>query len=167
MSSPMNTLLLGLTMYDTLLIVTSVMMVGVPSIHTHSSYVIDTQPHDRSEKSWLELQTNWRSFYNHEIFVSRSASEDEPVFNFYMSSIFPYITPVIYPVRASRVFTAAIMRCYLCVIFCSSSRYLLNRVEVLIIRNENIGLNNWSLICNHSFEVQGISLWVRMYSIHL
>ena len=49
MSSPMNTLLLGLTMYDTLLIVTSVMMVGVPSIHTHSSYVIDTQPHDRSE----------------------------------------------------------------------------------------------------------------------
>ena len=51
MSSPMNTLLLGLTMYDTLLIVTSVMMVGVPSIHTHSSYVIDTQTHDRSEKS--------------------------------------------------------------------------------------------------------------------
>merc|ERR1712038_1742565 len=74
MSSPMNTLLLGLTMYDTLLIVTSVMMVGVPSIHTHSSYVIDTQPHDRS------------------------VSEDEPVFNFYMSSIFPYITPIIYPV---------------------------------------------------------------------
>ena len=45
-------------------------------------------------------------------FVSRSVSEDEPVFNFYMSSIFPYITPVIYPVRASRVFTAAVMRCY-------------------------------------------------------
>lgn len=46
MSSPMNTLLLGLTMYDTLLIVTSVLMVGVPSIHTHSSYLLETRDLD-------------------------------------------------------------------------------------------------------------------------
>ena len=51
MSSPMNTLLLGLTMYDTLLIVTSVLMVGVPSIHTHSSYLLETRdPDNRSEE---------------------------------------------------------------------------------------------------------------------
>ena len=55
MSSPMNTLLLGLTMYDTLLIVTSVLMVGVPSIHTHSSYLLETRdPDNRSEQSLME-----------------------------------------------------------------------------------------------------------------
>ena len=41
MSSPMNTLLLGLTMYDTVLILTSVLMVGVPSIHQHHLILID------------------------------------------------------------------------------------------------------------------------------
>ena len=31
-------------------------------------------------------------------FNTRPGANDEPVFNFYMNSIFPYITPVIYPV---------------------------------------------------------------------
>ena len=58
MSSPMNTLLLGLTMYDTLLIVTSVLIVGVPSIYQHSSYLLETRDPDiRSHESWMNSQS--------------------------------------------------------------------------------------------------------------
>lgn len=70
MSSPMNTLLLGLTMYDTCLIITSVLMVGIPSINNYHLHMIDLEE-----------------------------SEEVPVFNLYMSSIFPFIMPILYPVR--------------------------------------------------------------------
>ena len=35
-------------------------------------------------------------------FNTRPGASDEPVFNFYMNSIFPYITPVIYPVSSQK-----------------------------------------------------------------
>ena len=69
MSSPMNTLLLGLTMYDTCLIVTSVLMVGIPSINNY-----------------------------HYVMINSNDSEEEPIFNLYMSSIFPFLMPILYPV---------------------------------------------------------------------
>ena len=62
MSSPMNTLLLGLTMYDTLLIVTSVLMVGVPSIHTHSSYLLEDRDSD------IRSTPQYRAFSHPELF---------------------------------------------------------------------------------------------------
>ena len=74
MSSPMNTLLLGLTMYDTCLIVTSVLMVGIPSINNYHFVVINSQD-----------------------------SEEEPVFNLYMSSIFPFLMPILYPVSSIKL----------------------------------------------------------------
>ena len=75
MSSPMNTLLLGLTMYDTCLIVTSVLMVGIPSINNY-----------------------------HFIMINSHDSQEEPIFNIYMSSIFPFIMPVLYPVLTTYIF---------------------------------------------------------------
>ena len=53
MSSPMNTLLLGLTMYDTVLILTSVLMVGVPSIHQHHLILIDVSNRFIHKNFWF------------------------------------------------------------------------------------------------------------------
>lgn len=99
MSSPMNTLLLGLTMYDTLLIITSVLMVGVPSIHTHHTFLIDS-----TNRSALASQANSVekriscAFYCLIMHFHNFFRPEDPIFNFYMTSIFPYITPIIYPV---------------------------------------------------------------------
>jgi len=73
MSSSITVLLLGLTSCDSLLILTSILMFGLPAINSHHSVVIERS---------IKLSTDVRP---------------PPIFSYYMQSIFPYITPLVYP----------------------------------------------------------------------
>jgi len=68
MSSSITVLLLGLTSTDSLLILTSVLMFGLPAIHQH-----------------------------HSVHMELNTEDSPPVFSYYMESVFPYITPIVYP----------------------------------------------------------------------
>jgi len=71
MISSINILLLGLAFFDILLILTSILMVGIPSIHSHHMVMLE---------------------------MEETQGSSSPIFNYYMQFIFPFITPLVYPI---------------------------------------------------------------------
>ena len=80
MKSSINCLLIGLASFDLILIITSILMFGLPSIYTHS------------------LVTGF-VFNNNKSSVLNICHRREPFLAFYFEDIFPFITPFIFPVR--------------------------------------------------------------------
>ena len=109
MSSSITILLLGLSACDSLLIVTSLFMFGLPGILNYQASTLFntittftaisitslfTQPPSTN----TNITKNTKNMVSEILFCKALSSEESPPYSLYVNSVYPYIVPFLYPV---------------------------------------------------------------------
>ena len=115
MSSSITILLLGLSACDSLLIVTSLFMFGLPGILNYqastlfntitftaisitSLFTVNASWHSQPPSTNTNITTNTKNIVSEILFCKALSSEESPPYSLYVNSVYPYIVPFLYPV---------------------------------------------------------------------
>ena len=116
MSSSITILLLGLSACDSLLIVTSLFMFGLPGILNYqastlfntittftaisitSLFTVNASWHSQPPSTNTNITTNTKNIVSEIFFCKALSSEESPPYSLYVNSVYPYIVPFLYPV---------------------------------------------------------------------
>ena len=94
MRSSINCLLIGLASFDIVLILTSILMFGLPSIYTHSLVTGESRC-AAGEETALHVSRNSVSYFLPDLTFDCKLFR---LLSLYFHRVFPYITPVVFPV---------------------------------------------------------------------
>ena len=119
MSSSITILLLGLSACDSLLIVTSLFMFGLPGILNYqastlfntittfaaisitSLVTVKASWHSQPSSTNTNITTNTKNIVSEIFFCKALSSEESPPYSLYVNSVYPYIVPFLYPVSTT------------------------------------------------------------------
>ena len=119
MSSSITILLLGLSACDSLLIVTSLFMFGLPGILNYqastlfntittfaaisiiSLFTVKASWHSQPSSTNTNITTNTKNIVSEIFFCKALSSEESPPYSLYVNSVYPYIVPFLYPVSTT------------------------------------------------------------------